>query len=100
MRENITGISVNSKYNKESKDQDRIKTANTNLPNVSIKVNKIMAFVMPLMMLLMNLTVVGIIWFGGLRIDGGNMQIGDLMAFIQYVMQILFAVMKIGRAHV
>lgn len=93
MRENLTGIRVIRAFNKESKEQDRLKTANTNLTSVSIKVNKIMAFVMPLMMLLMNLTVVGIIWFGGLRIDGGNMQIGDLMAFIQYVMQILFAVM-------
>lgn len=93
MRENLTGIRVIRAFNKEGKEQDRLKTANTNLTSVSIKVNKIMAFVMPLMMLLMNLTVVGIIWFGGLRIDGGNMQIGDLMAFIQYVMQILFAVM-------
>ena len=50
-----------------------------------------MAFLMPVMMLVMNLTVVGIIWFGGLRIDNGAMQIGDLMAFIQYVMQIMFA---------
>src|SRR5699024_4151317 len=52
---------------------------------------KLMAFLMPLMMLLMNLTVVAIIWFGGIRISAGNMQIGDLMAFIQYVMQIMFA---------
>ncbi len=50
-----------------------------------------MAFLMPVMMLVMNLTVVGVIWFGGIRIDNGGMQIGDLMAFIQYVMQIMFA---------
>src|SRR5699024_5647758 len=91
MRENLTGIRVIRAFNKESKEQDRLKTANTNLTNVSIKVNKLMAFLMPLMMLLMNLTVVGIIWFGSIRIDSGNMQIGDLMAFIQYVMQIMFA---------
>jgi len=46
---------------------------------------------MPVMMLVMNLTVVGVIWFGGIRINNGGMQIGDLMAFIQYVMQIMFA---------
>src|SRR5699024_12171920 len=62
-----------------------------NLTNKLISVNKLMAFLMPLMMLLMNLTVVAIIWFGGIRISAGNMQIGDLMAFIQYVMQIMFA---------
>ena len=69
----------------------RLKKANKELTDVSIKVNKIMAFMMPVMMLVMNLTVVGIIWFGGIRIDNGGMQIGDLMAFIQYVMQIMFA---------
>ena len=67
-----------------------LKKANKELTDVSIKVNKIMAFMMPVMMLVMNLTVVGIIWFGGIRIDNGVMQIGDLMAFIQYVMQIMF----------
>ena len=45
------------------------------------------------MMSIMNLTVVGVIWFGGFRIDGGHMQIGDLMAFIQYVMLIMFALL-------
>src|SRR5690625_7069877 len=49
-----------------------------------------MAFAMPVMMLVMNLTIVAVIWFGGIRIDNGNMHIGDLMAFIQYVMLILF----------
>ncbi|MFD2761291.1 ABC transporter ATP-binding protein [Lentibacillus juripiscarius] len=91
MRENLTGVRVIRAFNKEDAESDRLKTANTNLTDVTIKVNKLMAFLMPLMMLLMNLTVVAIIWFGGIRIDGGNMQIGDLMAFIQYVMQIMFS---------
>ncbi len=87
----MTGVRVIRAFNKEDAESDRLKTANTNLTDVTIKVNKLMAFLMPLMMLLMNLTVVAIIWFGGIRIDGGNMQIGDLMAFIQYVMQIMFS---------
>lgn len=91
MRENLTGVRVIRAFNKEAVESDRLETANSNLTNVAIKVNKLMAFLMPLMMLLMNLTVVAIIWFGGIRIDGGNMQIGDLMAFIQYVMQIMFS---------
>lgn len=91
MRENLTGVRVIRAFNKEPVEAERLEDANVNLTDVTIKVNKLMAFLMPLMMLLMNLTVVGIIWFGGIRIDSGNMQIGDLMAFIQYVMQIMFA---------
>ncbi|TWD98365.1 ATP-binding cassette subfamily B protein [Peribacillus frigoritolerans] len=91
LRENLTGIRVIRAFNRETQEKERLKKANKELTDVSIKVNKIMAFMMPVMMLVMNLTVVGIIWFGGVRIDNGGMQIGDLMAFIQYVMQIMFA---------
>ncbi len=91
LRENLTGIRVIRAFNREKQEQVRLKKANKDLTDVSIKVNKMMAFLMPVMMLVMNLTVVGVIWFGGIRIDNGAMQIGDLMAFIQYVMQIMFA---------
>ena len=91
MRENLSGVRVIRAFNKETVEGERLKGANSDLTGTLIKVNKLMAFLMPMMMLLMNLTVVAIIWFGGLRISHGNMQIGDLMAFIQYVMQIMFA---------
>lgn len=91
MRENLTGVRVIRAFNKESFEKKRLQKANAELTDVSIKVNKLMAFMMPLMMLMMNLTTVLIIWFGGLRIESGSMQIGDLMAFIQYVMQIMFS---------
>lgn len=91
LRENLTGIRVIRAFNRESQEKVRLTKANADLTGVSIKVNKIMAFLMPVMMLVMNLTVVGVIWFGGIRINNGGMQIGDLMAFIQYVMQIMFA---------
>lgn len=91
LRENLTGIRVIRAFNRESQEKVRLTKANADLTDVSIKVNKIMAFLMPVMMLVMNLTVVGVIWFGGIRINNGGMQIGDLMAFIQYVMQIMFA---------
>lgn len=91
LRENLTGIRVIRAFNKEKEEKERLKLANKELTDVSIKVNKVMAFMMPIMMLVMNLTVVAIIWFGGIRIDHGAMQIGDLMAFIQYVTQIMFA---------
>lgn len=91
LRENLMGIRVIRAFTKEKNEEKRLKDASLNLMNVSIKVNRIMAFTMPVMMLLMNLTIVLIIWFGGFRIEQGNMQIGDLMAFIQYVTLIMFA---------
>ena len=91
LRENLTGIRVVRAFNREKEEQVRLRKANEELTDVSIKVNKLMAFLMPIMMLVMNLTVVGVIWFGGIRIDNGGMQIGDLMAYIQYVMLIMFS---------
>lgn len=89
LRENLTGVRVVRAFNREKDEQARLRSANEELRDVSIKVNKVMAFLMPVMMLVMNLTTVGIIWFGGIRIDNGAMQIGDLMAYIQYVMLIM-----------
>lgn len=91
LRENLTGIRVIRAFNREALEKNRLQKANKDLTDVSIKVNKIIAIMIPIMMLMMNLTVVAVIWFGGIRIDHGGMQIGDLMAFIQYVMQIMFA---------
>lgn len=91
LRENLTGIRVVRAFNRETEEKARLQKANRDLTDVSIRVNKIMAFMMPIMMLVMNLTVVGVIWFGGIRINNGGMQIGDLMAYIQYVMMIMFA---------
>ncbi|KAB2335659.1 ABC transporter ATP-binding protein [Bacillus mesophilum] len=91
MRENLTGIRVIRAFNREKQEKDRLQKANSDLTDVSIKVNRIMAFLMPVLMLIMNLTVVAVIWFGGIRIDNGGMQVGDLMAFIQYITQMMFA---------
>ncbi|MHA6260138.1 ABC transporter ATP-binding protein [Sporosarcina sp. CAU 1771] len=91
LRENLTGVRVVRAFNREEEERTRLQDANKELTDVSIQVNKVMAFVMPVMMLIMNLTVVGVIWFGGVRIDSGAMQIGDLMAYIQYVMLIMFS---------
>ncbi len=93
VRENLTGIRVIRAFNRETEEKVRLNLANKELTDVSIKVNKVMAFMMPVMMLVMNITVVAVIWFGGIRIDNGGMQIGDLMAFIQYIMQIMFALL-------
>lgn len=63
LRENLTGIRVIRAFNRETQEKERLKKANKELTDISIKVNKIMAFMMPVMMLVMNLTVVGVIWF-------------------------------------
>lgn len=93
LRENLTGVRVVRAFNREKEEQVRLRKANEELTDVSIKVNKLMAFVMPVMMLIMNLTIVGVIWFGGIRIESGGMQIGDLMAYIQYVTLIMFSLL-------
>lgn len=93
LRENLTGIRVIRAFVKEERERKRLQRANEDLTTVSIKVNRLMALTMPLMMLLMNMTIILIIWFGSVRVDVGTMQIGALMAFIQYVMLILMALM-------
>ncbi len=91
LRENLTGLRVIRAFNRIGFEQERFDKANTDLMTISINVNKLMAIMMPLMMLIFNFTTVAIIWFGSIRIDGGSMEVGSLMAFIQYAMQILFS---------
>ncbi|MBI0580549.1 ABC transporter ATP-binding protein [Neobacillus cucumis] len=91
LRENLTGIRVIRSFNKVEHEKKRFDTANLDLTNTAIKVNKIMAAMMPIMMMVLNLTSVAIVWFGGIRISNGHMEVGDMMAFIQYAMQIMFS---------
>ncbi|HEX3012076.1 MAG TPA: ABC transporter ATP-binding protein [Syntrophomonadaceae bacterium] len=93
LRENLTGIRVIRAFNQISREQKRFNYANTDLTENAIKVNKIIAALMPIMMLVMNFTIIGIIWFGSIRIDNGDMQVGALMAFIQYAMQIMISLL-------
>jgi ATP-binding cassette, subfamily B, multidrug efflux pump len=96
LREGLTGIRVIRAFNRIDNEKIRFEDANADLMNNAVKVNIIMAFLMPVMMLIMNLTTIAIIWFGGLRIDNGAMQIGSLIAFIQYGMQILFSFLMVS----
>jgi ATP-binding cassette subfamily B protein len=95
MRERLSGVRVIRAFNRVSNEKDKFKDANYDLTDTTIKVNKIMALLMPLMMLLMNITTIAIIWFASYRIDAGALQVGDLMAFIQYVMQIMFGLVML-----
>jgi len=74
----------------------RFHKANFDLTETAKRVNKLMAILMPLMMLILNFTTVAIIWFGGIRINEGSMQVGDLIAFIQYASQILFSLIMVS----
>ena len=96
LREGLTGIRVIRAFNRDENEKIRFDDANADLTNNAIKVNKIMAALMPIMMLALNFTTIAIIWFGGIRIDNGDMQVGSLMAFIQYAMQIMFSLIMVS----
>jgi len=93
LREGLTGIRVIRAFNRTGHEKERFKEANRDLTDTAIKVNQIMAVMMPLMMLIMNFSSIAIVWFGGLRVGSGDMGVGDLMAFIQYAMQIMFSLL-------
>ncbi|PKM52581.1 MAG: multidrug ABC transporter ATP-binding protein [Firmicutes bacterium HGW-Firmicutes-7] len=93
LREGLIGIRVIRAFNRVDFENKRFNTASRNLVDTTIKVNKIMAILMPMMILVINLTTLAIIWFGSMRIDTGNMEIGDMLAFTQYLMQIMFSIM-------
>ncbi len=95
LRENLTGIRVIRAFNRLDSENERFEKANLDLTDTSIKVNKIMAGMQPIMMLVMNFTSVAIIWFGGIRISQNVMQLGDMMAFLQYAMQIMFSIIMV-----
>ena len=95
-RELLTGLPVIRAFGREQHEEARFDDANTRLMKTQLFTNRVMTFMMPLMMLIMNLVSVGIIWFGGHAIDAGNLQTGDLIAFITYSMVIIMGFLMIG----
>ena len=94
-REILTGVSVIRAFSREKFEEDRFETANKDLMKTQLFTNRVMTFMMPMMMMIMNCITVMIIWFGGKGIDAGNLQVGDMMAFITYTMQIVMAFLMI-----
>lgn len=90
-REILTGILVIRAFSREKYEEERFDKANTELMSTQIFTNRVMTFMMPTMMLIMNAIAVAIVWFGSKGIDMGNLQIGDMMAFITYSMQIVMS---------
>ena len=95
-REILTGLPVIRAFNKEKDEEERFDGANTTLTKTNIFVNKVMSTMMPLLMLTMNVTMILIIWSGGHSVDQGVLQVGDMMAIIQYMMHILISFLVIS----
>lgn len=91
LRERLTGLRVIRAFNKDDFENERFDIANKDLTRTSLLVNRIMSFLMPLVMLGMNIATVLFIWYGAQRIDAGLLQVGDMMAFIQYAMNIMMS---------
>lgn len=95
-RENLSGMMVVRAFDNEEHEEKRFDAANVNLTNTTRFVQRVMSFMMPAMMLIMNLTNVLIVWVGGHAIAESTMQVGDMMAFMQYAMQIIMAFLMIS----
>ena len=93
MREQLTGVRVVRAFVRERIEEARFRVANTGILVVGRKVGSLFVIMFPLAMLVLNVTVVGVIWFGGIQVDAGHVQIGTLFAFMQYVGQILMGVL-------
>ena len=93
MREQLTGVRVVRAFVRERIEEERFREANTDILVVGRKVGSLFVLLFPLAMLVLNVTVVGVIWFGGIQVDSGAVQIGTLFAFMQYVGQILMGVL-------
>jgi ATP-binding cassette subfamily B protein len=93
MREALSGIRVIRAFVRTEHEERRFDEANADLTRTQLRVNRLFAIMLPFLFGTMNLSTVAIVWFGGLRIDSGGMQIGNLSAFLQYVMLVLFSVM-------
>jgi ATP-binding cassette, subfamily B, multidrug efflux pump len=96
LREKLTGIRVIRAFNTVEHEAKRFDQANLDLTGNYIKVNKIMAFMMPSIMLVMNFTSLAVLWFGGILISKGSMNLGALAAFTQYAMQIMFSMLMLS----
>lgn len=93
LREQITGVRVVRAFIRGESERARFEVANADLTDTSLRVNRIFALAFPSLLAIMNLSTVAILWFGAGLVDRGDMPIGNLTAFLQYILQILFAVM-------
>ncbi|SEC05817.1 ATP-binding cassette, subfamily B [Paramicrobacterium humi] len=93
LREQLTGIRVIRAFVRERTERSRFNVANDDVTDTALRAGRYMALMFPLVMLVLNLSSIAVLWFGAFRIEDGGMQVGTVMAFLQYLMQILMAVM-------
>ncbi|MFI5733054.1 ABC transporter ATP-binding protein [Kribbella sp. NPDC051587] len=93
LREQITGIRVVRAFVREPHETERFGTANGDLTDSAIRAGRLMALIFPVVMLILNLSSVAVLWFGASRVENGSMEVGELTAFLSYLIQILFSVM-------
>ncbi|MEU2584372.1 ABC transporter ATP-binding protein [Streptomyces avermitilis] len=93
LREQITGNRVIRAFVRDDYEKDRFRGANTDLTEVSLGTGRMLALMFPIVMTVVNVSSIAVVWFGAHRIDSGGMQIGDLTAFLAYLMQIVMSVM-------
>jgi len=93
MRETLAGVRVIRAFVRTDYEERRFEKANRDLFVTALSVNRLFALMMPTLMAIMNLTTIAVLWFGAFRVDSGEMSIGNLTAFLQYMIQILFAIM-------
>lgn len=95
-REGLTGMLVIRAFGTQKTEEQKFEQINNDLTKTNIFVNRMMAMMMPMMMLIMNILTVIIVWFGAHQINDGSMQVGNMMAFIQYTMQIMMAILMLS----
>ncbi len=95
-REILTGLRVIRAFNREAYEEKKFDAANVDLTNVNLFVNRLMVIMQPIMMLILNVTAIGIVWVGAHLIESGSLQIGGMMAFMIYASQVIFAFLMIS----
>lgn len=95
-RENLTGLRVIRAFNNEKLEEEKFNGVNEDLTAANLFVNRLMSVMMPVISLIFNLTTIGIIWFGAKLIGAGSMQIGSVLAFMQYAMQVIMAFLMVS----
>ena len=96
MQENLSGVRVVKAFVREDYENERFKTANVDLVDRTIRVGQLLAMIMPLMMFTLNIGVVGVVWFGGNLVIAGGIKVGQVMAFINYLSQMMFSLLGVG----
>lgn len=96
MQENLSGVRVVKAFVRSPFEVSRFRKANEDQTEISVKASRVMASLMPVMMLVMNASIIAVIWFGGIHVNTGNMKLGEVIAFINYMTQILNSLMMVA----